>query len=240
MGKSHVAARRKSNQTGRSSRRRKLQLESLESRHLLAGESVIAPIAASPTESGRGRTWNTEPVVTIGTTDQDFRTRRLWTPGILFPAPWPLHVAGNNSTRVSRIRNAPEVSTLTFDLGGTFDVDGMALWNSTEAGQTDRGFENTTLSYSTDGGNTFTGGDLLTWTQRTADESPNQGNTPTPPVAMFAPEVQALPSTVVGVTHIRMDVDNFSSEAIVMASEIRFLGEVDTGNIAEFDRRHVA
>ncbi|TWU28689.1 hypothetical protein [Bythopirellula polymerisocia] len=149
------------------------------------------------------------------------------------PAVWPEHISGNYSSRVSRIRNAPEANQLTFDLGGTFDVSGMVLWNSTEQHdselQTDRGFENTRLSYSTDGGVTFVGSDLLTWTERSADASENQGGTPSSPVAMFGPEVQMLPAEMEGVTHIRMQVDNFSlngSDNILMASEIRFIGKV--------------
>ncbi len=146
---------------------------------------------------------------------------------------WPEHISGHSSSRVSRIRNAPEVNQLTFDLGGTFDVSGMVLWNSTEQHnsvlQTDRGFENTRLSYSTDGGITFC-------RKRLADLDRAIGRrlggakarNPSPPVAMFGPEVQMLPAEVNGVTHIRMDVDNFSpngADDIVMASEIRFIGD---------------
>ena len=138
---------------------------------------------------------------------------------MIIPAVWPEHLTGNNRDSVSRIREAGEFNTLTFDLGGRFNLDGMALWNSTEAGQTDRGFEGTRLSYSTDGGNTFSGSDLLTWTELAGITAP------------YGPEVQMLPGTVNGVTHVRMVVDNFSaagSNNIVMASELRFLGQFDT------------
>ena len=152
--------------------------------------------------------------------------------GDLAPDVWPTHISGNHSSRVSRIRNAPEHNTLTFDLGGTFDVSGVALWNSTEIGsgglQTDRGFENTVLTYSTDGGITFnSAADTLTWTERSDDASTNQGSDPTDP-DVFGPEIQTLPNTVPGVTHIRMVVDNFSTagaDNIVMASELRFIGK---------------
>ncbi|TWU60317.1 G8 domain protein [Rubripirellula tenax] len=135
---------------------------------------------------------------------------------VLVPTVWPQHLAGNSSGRVARIRNAAEQSTLTFDLGGRYDISGMALWNSTETGQTDRGFENTLLSYSTDGGLTFSGSDLLTWTQLSDSTDP------------FGPEIRMLPGVVAGITHIRMVVDNFSpagSDRIVMASELRFIGK---------------
>ncbi|TWU57090.1 Dockerin type I repeat protein [Rubripirellula tenax] len=211
--------------THRSRTRTCLWLESLEKRQLLAA-TVIAPVDADLLAVGgsyleygaNGSHWYDGS----GLSDAS-----IVETGDPVPATWPQHVSGNHSDRVSRIRNGAGVNTLTFDLGGTFDVTGMALWNSTEAGQSDRGFENTILSYSIDGGLTFTGNDTLTWTQRSADESANQGTSPTPPVAMFAAEVQMLPSTVADVTHIRMDVDNFSGEAIVMASEIRFVGETE-------------
>ncbi|WP_160148121.1 GEVED domain-containing protein [Rubripirellula obstinata] len=132
------------------------------------------------------------------------------------PEVWPGHQSGNHRDRVSRIRSAVESNTLTIDLGGTFDISGMVLWNSTESGQTARGFENTVLSYLTDGGTTFSGNDSLTWTQL-------EGGGPD-----FGPEVQSLAGVREGVTHVRMVVDNFSnagSDAIVMASEFRFIGK---------------
>ncbi|TWU57091.1 Dockerin type I repeat protein [Rubripirellula tenax] len=206
--------------------RARLRLESLEKRQLLA-VGVIAPVGAELfSEAGSYHEYGTSGSQWYdGSGISDASVVETGDP---IPTLWPEHVAGNNSTRVSRIRLASEVNVLTFDLGGTFDVSGMVLWNSTEAGQTDRGFENTVLSYSTDGGLTFTGSDSLTWTERGADGSANQGNTPTPPVALFAPEVKMLSSAVGGVTHVRMNVDNFStagSDNIVMASEIRFIGE---------------
>ena len=218
--------RSRSSRGGRKTRRdRRLRLESLEQRKLLA--AVIAPVDAElVSQAGSYLDYGTSGSHWYDGSGLSDAT--IVETGDPVPTVWPEHIAGNNSTRVSRIRDAPEVNTLTFDLGGTFDVSGMVLWNSTEAGQSDRGFENTVLSYSTDGGTTFTGSDTLTWTQRVADESANQGNTPTPPVAMFSPEVQMLPGIVAGVTHIRMDVDNFSTagvDAIVMASEIRFIGD---------------
>lgn len=132
------------------------------------------------------------------------------------PETWPEHQTGNNRNRVSRIRDAVENNTLVIDLGGTFDVSGMVLWNSTEANQTDRGFEHTVLSYSTDGGNSFSGSETLSWTQLG-----DTGDT-------FGPQVNMLEGVREGVTHIRMVVDNFSasgSDRIVMASELRFIGE---------------
>jgi len=132
------------------------------------------------------------------------------------PAVWPTHQTGNHSSRVSRIRDGGESNTLTIDLGGTFDLSAMVLWNSTETGQTDRGFENTVLSYSTDGGATFSGSETLTW-QQLSDGG-----------ASFGPEVKMLESVREGVTHVRMVVDNFSdggADAILMASEMRFIGK---------------
>ena len=209
-----------------------MQIENLEKRQMLT-VGVIAPVTASLESVGDPASY-----LEYGTSGSQWidgsglSDASIVETGDPLPTVWPQHVAGNSDQRVSRIRNAAEENTLTFDLGGTFDVSGMVLWNSTEIGsaglQTDRGFENTRLSYSTDGGNTFSGDDLLTWTERSDDASTNQGPNPSPPVAMFAPEVQMLASSVTGVTHVRMVVDNFSaagSDNIVMASELRFIGE---------------
>lgn len=209
-----------------------LRVETLEKRQLLAA-SVIAPTTAVLTTDGGPD----DPYLQYGTAGSNwFNGSGLSDASIVetgdpVPAVWPEHVAGNSDQRVSRIRNAQEFSELTLDLGGTFDLSSVVLWNSTEIGsaglQTDRGFENTRFSYSTDGGITFSGNDLLTWTERTDDASVNQGTNPSPPIATFAPEVHSLPSSPQGVTHVRMIVDNFSQSGddnIVMASEIRFVG----------------
>jgi hypothetical protein len=150
------------------------------------------------------------------------------------PAQWPTHIAGNSADRVSRIRSAAVENALIFDLGGTFDISGMALWNSTEGGQTDRGFENTQWFYSTDGGQSFIESENLTWTDRAADGASNQGNSPPPTAPVFRPEVQMLSEDIRGVTHVQLVVDNFSNagaDGIVMASELRFIGKstVSTG-----------
>ncbi|WP_068259802.1 DUF5060 domain-containing protein [Rubripirellula obstinata] len=212
----------------------RLRLETLEKRQLLAAE-VIAPVSAGLDSAG-DPDWKLEYGTPAGSQWIDgsgLEDPTIVETGDPVPAQWPEHVSGNSAQRVSRIRSAPEFNELTFDLGGTFDLSGMVLWNSTEIGpaglQTDRGFENTVLSYSTDGGATFTGSDTLTWSERNHpdDTSTNQGNNPTSPKT-YAPEVQSLPSTVEGVTHVRMVVDNFSAagaDNIVMASEIRFIGE---------------
>lgn len=143
------------------------------------------------------------------------------------PAEWPRHISGYNATRTERIRDGAEFETLTFDLGGVYEITGMVLWNCTEETLSDRGFEHTVLSYSTDGGATFSPGETLTWTQRLAEESPNQGDNPVNPTT-YAPEVQTLTtSSGPGVTHVRMVVDNFSAggaQVITMASELRFTG----------------
>ncbi|KAA1259861.1 hypothetical protein LF1_23980 [Rubripirellula obstinata] len=207
--------------------RRGLRLESLEKRQLLAA-SVIAPVDVELQSVE-------DSYLQYGTNQNDGNGGSHWyngsgltdasivETGDPIPAAWPEHVSGNHRNRVSRIRDAAEFNTLTFDLGGTFDVSGMVLWNSTEDGQSDRGFENTVLSYSTDGGLTFTGSDALTWTQRIDDEPANAN-----PSTTFGPEVEMLPAVVAGVTHVRMVVDNFSpggSDKIVMASELRFIGD---------------
>jgi hypothetical protein len=212
----------------RKQRRNDLRFERLEPKQLLAS-IVIAPIDAELlSDSGSYLQYGTNGSHWLD--GSGLADPTIVESGDPVPNDWPEHISGNSSERVSRIRDAVEINTLTLDLGGTFDVTGMALWNSTEEAsggvlQTDRGFENTRLSYSIDGGITFTGSDLLTWTERSSDASTNQGSNPPPPVATFAPEIQMLPGAITDVTHIRMDVDNFSGESIVMASEFRFIGE---------------
>lgn len=205
--------------------RARLGLESLEKRQLLAA-IVIAPVDAELISvedsylqfNSNGSNWYNGS----GLSDAS-----IVETGDPLPAVWPSHISGYNNSRVARIRDAPAVSTVTFDLGDTFDITGMALWNSTEANRPNRGFENTVLSYSTDGGLTFTGGDTLVWANRNSEAARDLGTDPSPPVPMFAPEVQFLTGIREEVTHIRMQVDNFSdsgADPIVMASELRFIG----------------
>jgi hypothetical protein len=214
----------------RSSSQTKLPFSQLESRNLLASiaiapvDATLASVGGSYLEYGtNGSHWYDGSGLSDPTAVES---------GAFLPNELPTHISGNSNERVSRIRAANDINTLTFDLGGTFDVSGMILWNSSEiAGdgtpQTDRGFNNTTLSYSTDGGATFTGSDTLTWSQvPEEDSSTNQGSNPSNPV-VFSPELQMLPGVISGVTHIRMDVDNFSTDGIVMASELRFIGDED-------------
>ena len=57
-----------------------------------------------------------------------------------------------------RTTSAPASISLTFDLGATFDLAGMRVWNYNESGtggggapNTDRGLDDVTISYSYDG-----------------------------------------------------------------------------------------
>ena len=117
----------------------------------------------------------------------------------------------------------------------------MVLWNGSEPDRPTRGFENTVLSYSTDGGLTFSGSDTFTWMNRSESTANPNGH---------LPEVQMLDTPIPNVTHVRMVVDNFSdggSDQIVAADEIRFLGRgrdmPTVANLAghtvndQFDRR---
>ncbi|MBN1912675.1 MAG: discoidin domain-containing protein [Pirellulales bacterium] len=49
-----------------------------------------------------------------------------------------------------------DLPELTFDLHGKCDMEGMTIWNISQPGLTMRGFRNVNISYSTDGGTTFT------------------------------------------------------------------------------------
>lgn len=212
--------------------RKVLRLESLEKRNLLAGY-VVAPVDVD-LESSNG-----SYLQSLGGNANWLNGSGLSNPSIVetgdpIPTAWPTHAAGHSADRVTRIRDANEFNTLTFDLGEALDINGMVLWNGSEPNRPSRGFENTVLSYSTDGGVTFSGSDTLTWMNRSEATADPLGHTP---------EVQMLPATVTGVTHLRMIVDNFSaagSDAIVAADEIRFLGEgSDVPSVANLSVRTV-
>lgn len=139
--------------------------------------------------------------------------------GDLVPSPLPTH-GPYGITVVSRVRDTNETTTsgeasLVFDLGGSFNLEGIILWNSNEGNQTQRGIENMTLSYSTDGGSSFTLGETLSsWTQRAT--------------GTIDGEARMLTTTVDDVTHLRIVADNFSGEDIVTFGEIRMIGTPGT------------
>ncbi len=134
-------------------RTRKLRFESLEMRRLLTSV-VIAPVDADLTSVG-GSYLSSIPTVTIGITVRDLRMRRLWKRTIR-PCGLADPPRGFNKHSCCEVSGSSRRKRAYFDLGGRFDLTGMALWNTTEASNTDRGFENTVLSYSRDNGLTFT------------------------------------------------------------------------------------
>jgi fibronectin-binding autotransporter adhesin len=141
------------------------------------------------------------------------------------PLTWPTHAA-YSPTIISRVRDTGEIpaspageASLVFNLGGSFLLKGIALWNSNESGSstggnnTLRGVENMTLSYSTDGGTTFTPGETLsTWTEGSVGE--------------IAPEIRMLTTSVPNVTHLRIVADNFNADPILTFCEIRMITEI--------------
>lgn len=114
-------------------------------------------------------------------------------------------LSGNNAASSNEV--------LTFDLGGTFDVDGIHHWVYTRGGEDARGLKTFEIWYLEDGA-----GDYVLGVDKTA-----LGNFTQPPV-------QALPAqskffaTLSDVTHIQLrSIENFSSsEPYLGLSEIRF------------------
>ncbi|MGB1128574.1 MAG: Ig-like domain-containing protein, partial [Haloferula sp.] len=106
---------------------------------------------------------------------------------------------------------------LTFDLGGTFDVDTVHIWPYIRA-EANRGIKNFAISFSTDGGGTFPT-TLASGTFSDFTIGPASGNEPVQSRS-FAPQT--------GVTHIRMtNLTTFGSTSYIAMAEIRF-AEPDT------------
>ena len=100
---------------------------------------------------------------------------------------------------------------LDFDLGGTFDVDSMHLWNYVPTnGTTNRGLGSVDILFSTDGGTNYGGLVNVGFAQAAI-------STPAPP------ETQTF-AAVSGVTDIRLIADNSGSGTHTAFMEIRFGG----------------
>ncbi|VGO23250.1 PEP-CTERM sorting domain-containing protein [Pontiella sulfatireligans] len=132
--------------------------------------------------------------------------------GDTVPAVLPTHQYGENFSRMARIRYSTDgLAELTFDLGGTYEVGGMILWNYGNIGSTVRGVENAAISWSSDGINFFSAETL------SFAETPNV-------IAQIVGQEQTLGTSLPGVTHIRMALDNFdATKSIVAFSEIRMV-----------------
>ncbi|VGO13451.1 hypothetical protein PDESU_02008 [Pontiella desulfatans] len=132
--------------------------------------------------------------------------------GDTVPAVLPTHGYGENFTRMARVRFATGgLAELTFDLGGTYEVGGVILWNLGLDTHSDRGVENAAISWSSDGIN-FTSAETLTFAQGPGTQQPIAG------------EEQTLGTSLPGVTHIRMALDNFNAAKTQVAfSEIRMV-----------------
>lgn len=189
--------------------------------HGMAQDQIIAPVAVI-LENQRPNGAAPGPWIQYGNPlgEHWYNSTGLSTPlatGDLVPSPLPTHEPYAIPI-VSRVRDTEETTTsgeaqLVFDLGGSFNLSGVALWNSNENNQTQRGIENMALSYSTDGGLTFSPGETLSsWTQGAN--------------GTIDGEVMTLtnPSSAQDVTHVRMLVDNFSGEPIVTFVELRLIG----------------
>ena len=123
--------------------------------------------------------------------------------------------AGGSLTWLSASGNRPTI-TIDFDLGGTFDVDSVHLWNWTYNSATDtRGVTSMDISFSSNGGTTFS--NTLQDVAFTPYPLPANTTSATSETQTFA--------AVNGVTHIRLtDINNAldPGDAYVGFSEIRF------------------
>ena len=101
---------------------------------------------------------------------------------------------------------------LIFELGGSFDVDTLHLWNYTRNGEVDRAITNFEISFSTNGGSTFdttlASGTFADFPPVTVVDQPAHTRT-------FTPQS--------GVTHIRFsNLTNYGDNSYIGLSEVRF------------------
>lgn len=149
--------------------------------------------------------------------------------GDTLPGTLPMHAFGQNvpGFESSRIRSGgilDPATTLTFELTSQTDLlNGVILWNHTEAtGQTYRGFESVTASFSTDGGATFSGSETLNFAQGPATGTDGSFDVPG--------QLVSFGSTYDDVTHVQFSsLTKFTDKAtagdgadLYRMAEIRF------------------
>ncbi|WP_169334370.1 PEP-CTERM sorting domain-containing protein [Rubritalea marina] len=107
-------------------------------------------------------------------------------------------------------------ATIVFDLGGSFNVESVILYNYAEAGSSpNRGINTVDIEFSTDGGLNYTSTQATTFSQGVISGTDVLG------------ENVSLASTVNDVTHVRFsDMVNFggTNSNITGFQEIRFVG----------------
>ena len=117
--------------------------------------------------------------------------------------------SGSNLTWLSANGDRPTI-TIDFDLGGTFDVDSVHLWNWTYTGATDtRGVTSMDISFSSNGT------DFVNTLQDVAF-------TPYAAASTSATSETQTFAAVNGVTHIRLTDINNAGDTYIGFSEIRF------------------
>ncbi|MCH7225428.1 carboxypeptidase-like regulatory domain-containing protein [Haloferula sp. A504] len=113
--------------------------------------------------------------------------------------------------------NGPSTE-MTFDLGGTFIVDSVHIWNDNQNnGVVNRSVKTVDISFSTNGGATF--GDLIDDLGDFLLPTHDAGGTGVTPVSTLS-----FPSAVSGVTHIRLTDFQNHGDAYTAMDEIRFGG----------------
>jgi hypothetical protein len=145
------------------------------------------------------------------------------------------------SSNGGRIRNAlsngagAHTASVIFDLGGTFDLDGLALWNGNEddnrtanttaaaRDKTGRGIASGDFLYSIDGGTSFVAwGSTQTFAREFFDLTVGAGTGSAPfGTSDVLAQVKTL-GLVTGVTHIQMDLTNHGGGNIINFNELAF------------------
>lgn len=127
------------------------------------------------------------------------------------PGTYPSHAATHDTSW--RTNEEVAGATITFDLGGDFDLNGIRLWNYNEtfegAPQTARGMAETEVSISLDGGTTFAPAETFTFAEATGDPS-------------YTGETYDFASTQSGVTDVRFTAVTGHGSDRVGLSEVRF------------------
>jgi hypothetical protein len=108
-----------------------------------------------------------------------------------------------------RTQETPNTVSVTYDLGARFDLAAMRVWNYNEAGQTNRGIQNMTVSFSNDG-TTFRDAQSVTLVEASGLDT-------------YAGADYAFSGLEIGYRYIKFDVSsNLGSTFKTGLAEVRF------------------
>lgn len=150
-----------------------------------------------------------------------------------------LHAPTNSGNGGRVLSAAGGAGSILFDLGGSFTIDGLALWNGGEddrpgngrsIGQRDRTRRGIAMAevFTTVNGTDFVSQGSFSFTREFFNPVGLDVDSTDPAVAPIAAQVRSFGSAVTGVTAIRLDAVNFTAngpeaiDTIINFSEIAF------------------